>query len=54
MRTTRCSLPAGVSGQGVSCPGGVWQAPPCEQNDWQTGVKILPCRNLVADGKNRL
>ena len=22
---------------------------PCEQNDWQTLVKILPCHNFVAD-----
>ena len=27
-------------------------SPPCEQNDWQTGVKTLPCRNFVAGGKN--
>ena len=27
--------------------------PPCEQNDWQTGVKKLPFRNFVADGNNR-
>ena len=27
------------------------QRPPCEQNDWQTGVKTLPCRNFVAGGK---
>ena len=53
---------------GYVCPGGVcpsacWDmsagggaAPhtPCEQNDWQTGVKTLPCRNYVADGSNRL
>ena len=46
MRTVRCS----------GRRGGVWQTPPapCEQNDWQTPVKILPCRNFVADGKNRL
>ena len=25
---------------------------PREQNDRQTGVKTLPCRNFVADGKN--
>ena len=28
--------------------------PPCEQNDWQTGVKTLTCRNLVAGSKYRL
>ena len=28
--------------------------PPREQNDWQTPVKILPCRNFVADGKKML
>ena len=27
--------------------------PPCEQNDWQTGVKTLPCRNFVADGNKK-
>ena len=41
------------------CPGGVcpvgicpWRCgrPPCEWNDWQTGVKTLPCRNFVAGG----
>ena len=26
--------------------------PPCEQNDWQTIVKTLPCRNFVAGGNN--
>ena len=25
-----------------------------EQNDWQTAVKILPCRNFVADGNKPL
>ena len=24
--------------------------PPCEWNDWETGVKTLPCCNCVADG----
>ena len=57
----------GVSAQGGVCPGGsaqwgvsargclsggVWQTRPCEQNDWQTGVKALPCRNFVAGRKN--
>ena len=55
--------PGGTSAQGVSPQGGVYperggvflhalgQATPhhplCEQNDWQTGVKILPFRNFV-------
>ena len=38
--------------RGVSAWGDVCETPPCEQNDWQTPVKILPCRNFVADGKN--
>ena len=49
-------------GDGVSAQGGVcWgvsaqecvcgRHPLCEQNDWQTGVKTLPCRNFVAGGK---
>ena len=29
------------------------QRPPCEQNDWQMHVKILPCRNFVAGGKKK-
>ena len=37
-------------GEGVSAQG-VWQIPPCEHNDWQTGVKTLPCHNFVAGGK---
>ena len=35
----------GVSAQGGCLAGGV-----CEQNDWQTDVKTLPCHNFVADG----
>ena len=35
----------GLSAQGGDCLGGVyrgvWQTPPCEQNDWKTGVKTL-------------
>ena len=27
---------------------------PREQNDWQTGVKTLPCRNFIADGNNQI
>ena len=38
-------------GGGVSAPVHAGIHPPCEQNDWQTGVKTLPCRNYVADGK---
>ena len=43
----------GVSAQGVSLPvhAGI-HTHPCEQNDWQTPVKILPCCNYVADGNN--
>ena len=40
----RC-LPRGVSAR-VVCVADT----PCEQNDWQTGVKTLPCRNFVAGG----
>ena len=51
----------GVSAQGCVCPGVARHPPvgvsaqglpdtPCEQNDWQTGVKTLPCRNFVAGG----
>ena len=45
---------------GCNCPAG-WLSrgclphpPLCEQNDWQTPVKILPCRNYVADGDKEL
>ena len=45
----RCNWSGGVPGaggcawsQGSICPG----TPPCEQKDWQTGVKILPCPKL--------
>ena len=27
-------------------------SPPCEQNSWHTLLKILPCPNFVAGGKN--
>ena len=60
MRTVRCSgRQGGVSAQGGVCPGvsargclprGCLADTSCEQNDWQTPVKILPCRNYVADG----
>ena len=46
----------GCASQGDVCPGGVYprmrwsRHSPSEQNDWQTPVKILPCRNFVADG----
>ena len=52
MRTVRCSdCRGGVSARGVSA-GGIISArhPLCEHNDWQTGVKTLPCQNFVADG----
>ena len=47
-------LPGGCLARGMCapgggvCPGGC----PCEQNDWQTGVKTLTCRNFLADGNN--
>ena len=54
-------LARGMSARGGVCPG-VCVAdiplnqrqtpPPCEQNDSQTGVKTLPCRNFVAGGKH--
>ena len=34
------------SREGGTCPG----TPPCEQNDWQTGVKIIPCPKLRLRG----
>ena len=50
----RGCIPACTSGgclPGDVCPGGCLprrgDRPPCEQNDWHTGVKILPCRNFV-------
>ena len=51
-------LPRGVSlggvsqhalGRGVPAPVHAGIHPPREQNDWQTPVKILPCRNFIAD-----
>ena len=39
----------GLFAYGVSAYGGCFPrgcAPPCEQNDWQTGVKTLPCPKL--------
>ena len=48
----RC-LPRGVCLGGV-CPGVCVADTPCEQNDWQTGVKTLPCRNFVAGGNKVL
>ena len=38
-----------VSARGMSAPVHAGIHPPCERNDWQTPVKILPCRNFVAD-----
>ena len=44
-----------VCPRGVSAPehAGIHTAA-CEQNDWQTGVKTLPCRNYVADGNKSI
>ena len=38
----------GVPVQGGTCPG----TPPCRQNSWHTLLKILPCPNFVAGGKD--
>ena len=65
MRTVRSSsrLLGSLYAQWGVCPGGSVRGemgfcpadiPLCEQNDWQMGVKTLPCRNYVADGKNTL
>ena len=60
-----CICPGEVSAW-VVCLGGMtaWEVSawgvsarhplPCEQNDWQMPVKILPCHNFIADGKNVL
>ena len=62
----RCTCLGGVPAQGCTClgactcpgvylPGGASQhalRPPREQNDRKRSVKILPCRNFVADGNN--
>ena len=58
-------LPGGVPARGVYLPGGVYPpggvpawghtcpgTPPHEQNSWRTLLKILPCPNFVAGGKN--
>ena len=49
----------GVSAQGGVCLEWCGRHPrdlrqthtPCEENDWQTGVKTLPCHNFIAGGK---
>ena len=46
-------LEGGVGG-GVFAQGVSTQGKACERNDWQTGVKTLPCRNYVADGNNTI
>ena len=47
------SVHAGIClSRGVSAPVHAGIHPCCEQNDWQTGVKTLPCCNYVADGNN--
>ena len=45
----------GVSAQEGWCIPACTGADPsqCEQNDWQTGVKTLPCLNFVGGGNNR-
>ena len=58
----RGCLPGGKSARGMSArgclPRGFYPSmhwgrhPHCEQNDWQTTVKISMCRNFIADGKN--
>ena len=45
-----CSEGSLPRGGGVCVPGG--GVCPCERNDGQIGVKTLPCRNYIADGKN--
>ena len=45
-------LPRGVSTQGVSAQGGCLAPPPPLWTEWQMLVRILPCRNYVADVKN--
>ena len=49
------SVRLGVSagGEGVY-PSMHWGRHPSGQNSWHTLLKILPCRNFVADGKNRV
>ena len=52
-----CAWGGVLPGRGRVCLGAYpsmhWgRHPPREQNDWQTPVKILPCRNFVADGKD--
>ena len=59
MRTVRSSshlLGGGVAARGGVClgvyPSMHWgRHPPHPWTEWQTGVKTLPCRNYVADGK---
>ena len=54
------ACPGGVCTWGGVCARGACMArrvcvaltPLCEQNDWQTGVKTLPCRNFVAGSNN--
>ena len=57
------SVPGGSLSRGGVCLGGVcpgghvackacWDTPPCEQNSWQTPMKILPCPKLrLREGK---
>ena len=43
----------GVSAQRGVCSNACWDTSPCEQNDWQTGVKTLPFHNFIADGNKK-
>ena len=49
-------LPGGVPARGCTCQGNIPAGTPlpCGQNSWHTLLKILPCPNFVASGKNVL
>ena len=49
--TGECLLPGGVCSGGMATPGGRGCLP-CEQNDWQTGVKTYPSQTSFAGGNN--
>ena len=44
----RVYLPRGCTYPGGTCPG----TPPYGQNSWHMLLKLLPCQNFVAGGKN--